>query len=334
MSNRRKLLLGLLGIVAVLASGGARAEKAKLVVGTQDAAFPQVVQASHVLDGAPYEVQWAVLPGPAAQLAALYSRATDVGLMGDTSLVIEQGRAKAEWTAETIPLQIVAGWRNPDKEHYPPIVTVVRGEANVNGLADLRGKRWGNNFGGFNYAQFLLSRIKAGLKANEIESVQLVDANATGAAFNAGRVDVFSGSLWAVKESIDKGKARVLLTSDQLDIPALTVFTARTDVIRDPQKSNVLRDFLERVSKHWTWYAAHVDEVATIWHEKIKQTPERSDFNAHNGLSIFYPLDDALIAREQKIADTLLGTGDIARKIDVSIEFARQFNTATVPVTQ
>jgi sulfonate transport system substrate-binding protein len=332
----RQIVIGLITASAVLLASLAAnaADRTKLVVGTQDAAFPQVVLASKVLDGAPYDVEWAVLPGPAAQLAALYSKATDVGLMGDTSLVIEQGRAKTDWTANNLPLQIVAGWRNPDQANYPPIVTAVRNDAGINSLADLRGKRWANNFGGFNYAQFLLSRIKAGLKTNEIESVQLVDSNASGAAFNAGRVEVYSGSLWSVKESIDKGKAHIILTSDQLEIPALTVFTARSDVIRDPAKNKALYDFLSRVRQQWVWYQTHIDVVTAIWHEKIKQTAERSDFNARNGLSVFYPLDDSLIAREQKIADTLAASGDIAKQIDVGVEFARQFNGATVPPAQ
>jgi sulfonate transport system substrate-binding protein len=335
MMGRALAIGAMMASLVTAASGAAMAgDRVKLVVGTQDPAFPQIVIASNVLDGAPYDVEWAVLPGPAAQLAALYSKATDVGLMGDTSLVIEQGRAKTDWTAETIPLQIVAGWRNPDKANYPPIITAVRNDAGIETLVDLRGKKWANNFGGFNYAQFLLSRIKAGLKANEVQSVQLVDTNASGAAFNAGRVEAYSGSLWAVKESIDKGKAHIILTSDQLDIPALTVFAARSDAIRDPDKSKAIYDFLDRVRKQWSWYDTHVDAVTKIWQEKIKQTPEKSEFNARNGQSVFYRLDDQLIAREQKIADVLAASGDIAKKIDVSIEFAKQFIGATAPLSQ
>jgi sulfonate transport system substrate-binding protein len=74
--------------------------------------------------------------------------------------------------------------------------------------------------------------------------------------------------------------------------------------------------------------------VAKIWQDKIKQTAEKSNFNARNGLSVFYRLDDDLIAREQKIADVLTASGDIPKKIDVSVEFAKQFNGATVPVSQ
>ena len=41
-------------------------------------------------------------------------------------------------------------------------------------------------------------------------------------------------------------------------------------------------------------------------------------------------LDDALVAREQKIADVLFEAGAIPRKIDVNVEFYRGFNAATV----
>ncbi len=82
-----------------------------------------------------------------------------------------------------------------------------------------------------------MSRIKAGLKVTDIEPVQLVDTNAAAAAFNTGRVDVFSGGLGPVKESVDRGEAKVLILSDDLEIPSLTVFTARGDVIRDEERA-------------------------------------------------------------------------------------------------
>ncbi len=89
------------------------------MVGTQDIGIQETVIASGVLDGLPFDLQWAVLPGPAAQLSGLYAKSLDVGLMGDTSLIIEQGRSKFDWTLENAPLQIVAGWRNNDR-NYPP----------------------------------------------------------------------------------------------------------------------------------------------------------------------------------------------------------------------
>ncbi|MFG1477965.1 ABC transporter substrate-binding protein [Xanthobacter sp. V4C-4] len=326
-SLTRRLVLA---ATLVLAAGPAfaQAEKVKLLVGYQDLTVPSTVEASKVLEGAPYEVQWVILPGPAAQLSALYSKNIDVGHMGDTSLIIEQGKAKEDWKAENPPLQIVAGWRATDAK-YPPIVTVARADAGINTPADLRGKKWAYNFGGFNYLQYVLTGLKAGLTPKDYEPVQLGDQNATAAAFNSGRVDAYSGSIAPVAEGIEKGTAKVIVTSDDLAIPALNVFTARGDVLKDPAKTAALADFLARVRAHWDWYGKHLDTVEQIYIDKVKQTPTRAKLTALYQNATFQPLDDALAQREQKIADILFEAGAIPKKIDVNVEFNRAFNAAT-----
>ncbi|KXU91489.1 nitrate ABC transporter substrate-binding protein [Caballeronia megalochromosomata] len=326
----RKRLIALFAASLFAVSASAFAEEPlTLTIGTQDAAWPLIVEASHVLDGAPYKVKWAVLTGPAAQLSALYSKVLDVGLMGDTSLIIEQGNARAPWTPESAPLQIVAGWRNPDSS-YPPIVTVVRKDADVKNLADLRGKTWGYNFGGFNYLQYVLSYNKADLRPKDFQGVKFGDGNVSASAFNAGQVAVYSGGFGPVKETVDKGDARVVIKSDELDIPALSVFTARTEVLRDPAKSQALGDFLGRLKHSWTWWAQNVPAVEKIYLEKMKQSPARAKFSAENGRSVFYPLDKQLVVREQRIADTLYRSGDIKNKIKVDVEFNPVFDAQAV----
>lgn len=312
------------------ASAAAQAKKVSLLWGYQDAAMPALVEASKVLEGTPYDFQWVVLAGPAAQLSALYSKAIDVGHMGDTSLIIEQSRAKTEWTEENAPLQIIAGWRNLDAK-YPPIITVARTSSGVTTLADLKGKKWGNNFGGFNYLQYVLSYLKGGLTPKDFEGIQFGDAQASSAAFISGRVDAYSGGTVTVAEAIQKGDAKVIVTSDDLDIPALGVFTARGDVIRDPAKSEAVRDLLSRLQKYWVWYAANLDKVEQIYIERIKQTPSRAKLSTEFGKASFRPLDDDLVRREQRIADVLLEAGAIPRKIDVNVEFSRKYNSVTVP---
>lgn len=334
LPTRRRLLAAgaalAIGAVAgpAAAQSPAKPERVKLLVGYQDLTVPSTVTASKVLEGAPYDVEWVILPGPAAQLSALYSKNIDVGHMGDTSLIIEQGKAKDDWTAENPPLQIIAGWRASDVK-YPPIVTVVRADAKIDTPADLRGKKWAYNFGGFNYLQYVLTGLKAGLTPKDYEPVQLGDQNATAAAFNSGRVDAYSGSIAPVGESIEKGVAKVLVTSDELNIPALNVFTARGDVLKDPAKRAALADFLSRVRTHWTWYADNLDEVTKLYEEKVKQTPARAKLTTVYQKASFKPLDEDLVKREQKIADILFEAGAIPKKIDVTPEFYRGFNAAT-----
>ncbi|MEH1789171.1 MAG: hypothetical protein V7L23_27230 [Nostoc sp.] len=40
-------------------------------------------------------------------------------------------------------------------------------------------------------------------------------------------------------------------------------------------------------------------------------------------------IDDELVKRQQRIADILLESGDITKKIDVGIELSRKFNSVT-----
>jgi sulfonate transport system substrate-binding protein len=337
MAIARRHLIASVGAVAagmsmpaIVRSASAATSRIRLVVGTQDIGLQQTVIASKVLDGAPFDLQWAVLQGPAAQLSGLYSKAIDVGLMGDTSLNIEQGRAKFDWTEDTAPLQIVAGWKNINPA-FPATLTAARTSANVSTLADLRGKKWAYNFGGYNYVEYLLSVAKAGLTLKDIQPVQLTDGYATAAAFNAGRVDLYSGQPGPIMQSLQSGKGRVLLISDDLDIPGLTTFAARRDVIQDYDKSVALWDFLNRVRQHWTWYSHNLDAVQKIYVEKLDQTPDLAKYSAAYGESRFRPLGDRLMRSEQKVADVLFHNGAIPKHVQVEVEFSDKFNTATVP---
>ncbi len=326
-------LLRRLALFSVALAAPAHAARLKLLIVFQDQTIPKTVEASHVLHGTPYDVQSVRLAGPAAQLSALYSKAIDIGHMGDTSLIIEQGRHQTPWTASTAPLRIIAGWRSNDTE-YPPIVTVARTEAHITTPADAKGHRWAYNFGGFNYLQFVLSVLKGGLKEEDIDTVRLGDQNATAAAFLSGRVDLYSGASAAVADALAKGTAKLVLTSDQLDIPALGVWTARGDVLRDPAKHEAIADFLGRVQKYWSWYAQHPDEVQKIYTEQLKMSPTLARYNVSYLKATFQPLDDGLVKREQHIADVLQQAGAIPKTIDVNVEFARDFNVNTVPQTK
>lgn len=307
----------------------AQGAKPKLIVGTQDAGFPHIAEASGVYKDAPYEVEWAVLPGPAAQFPALYSKSVDIGWLGDTSLILEQAKSTTPWTADSAPLRIVAGWRNFDPQ-FRQLVTVVRNSANVNSLADLRGKKWAFNYGGINHLQYVLSLVKAGLLESDIEPVQLGDGFQAAAAFNAGRTDVYSGDFVRVKEVVDKGEARILLNGDDLGIPGLTVYATRQDVLQDPARKKQLADFLERGRKLWSWYGANLPIVEQIYVDKVKYTPEKAKAQAGRNNSVFVPIDAKLLKEEQNIANVLFERGFIKNKVDVNAGFSGDYNSFTV----
>ncbi|MFG1212419.1 hypothetical protein V5F72_06935 [Xanthobacter flavus] len=324
----RRTLLAATGALLLpgLGAGRAGAADASLKVGYQDSTLPELARASGVFEGAPYTVEWVVLPGPAAQLTAAYSRAIDLAHLGDTSLIIEQGKSADGWAGGP-PLQIIAGWRNLDAR-YPRIVTAVRTRTGAKTAAELKGLKWGFNFGGLNYVQYLLARRAGGLTTADIDPVQFGDGNAAATAFNADHVDVYSGLGALVGEAVEKGQARIVLTSDDLDIPALGVFAARTDAIADPARRAVLHDFVGRLARYFAWYADNLDAAERIYIDRVKQSPARARYYVEFGKARLRPIDAELIRREQKIADALLEAGAIPRTIDVSSEFNTTFNAA------
>jgi len=327
-----RLVLG--GALALSFAGAATAQapRTKLVVGTQDPGFPAIVEASDALKDAPFDLEWAVLVGPTPELAALHSGSLDVAWLGDTSLILEQSRSAKDWTAETAPFRIVAAWRNTDPAYRKTSdVTAVRNSANIKSLADLRGKTWAYNVGGVNHLVYALSVLKAGLTEKDVESVILGDGHQAAAAFNSGKTDVYSGDYVRVKESLDKGEARVLLDSDELNIPGLTVFAARKDVLADPAKSAALGDFLSRVRNTWTWYRANLPVVEKIYVEQVKFTPDKAKAQAGRNQGEFQPLGAALLGRQQEIADILFANGIIKKKVDVAAGYTDQFAKETAP---
>lgn len=326
------LVLGSALALAIAGAAGAETARPKLIVGTQDPGFPAIVEQSGVLKDAPFDLEWAVLVGPTAELAALHAGSLDVAWLGDTSLILEQSRSAQDWTVQNAPFRIVAAWRNTDPAYRKTTDgTTVRTSAGIKDLSGLRGKKWAFNAGGVNQLVYALSVIKAGLTEKDVEPVILGDGHQAAAAFNSGRTDVYSGDLVRVKESLDKGEARVLLDSEELNIPGLTVFAARRDVLADPVKSAAVGDFLSRIRQSWGWYRANLPAVEQIYVEKVKFTPEKAKAQAGRNQGEFQPFDAALLGRQQEIADILFANGIIKKKVDVAAGYTDQFAKQTSP---
>lgn len=312
------------GVLAGCASGDNG--EPKLVIAYQDNGIPALIKQSGVLDGADYDVKWAILAGPAANLSALYGKTIDVGHMGDTSLTIEQANAAADWTAQSAPLKIVAGWRNDFDPRYAPLVTAVRTSAGIDNPAELRGHSWGYNFGGYNHAQYLVSLAQSKLHESDIKPVKFNDGNASAAAFNSGQVDVYSGSQAAILDSLNHGDAKILLSDRDTRIPALNVWTARSDVLADPAKDKSLRDFFGRLAQFWGWYEQNPDAVKKTLKSTLKLTDTRTEFEYRVRSGGFRRLDADLVREEQAVADQLSAGGVVKKKVNVAAEYDPRYN--------
>lgn len=318
-----------LGLTACGSADGATGDKkTTLKISYQDTAFPALIEASGVLDGADFDVEWVNLTGPAANLQALYSKAIDLGHMGDTSLTIEQANSKLEWTKDNAPLEIVAGWRNGFDPEYSPLVTAVRTDSGIKDIKGVKGHTFGFNFGGYNHAQYLVSLVQAGLTDKDIKPTQFADGATSAAGFNSGQVDAYSGAHGAILSSLASGDAKIILDDSDTKIPALNVWTARKDVLDDEAKDEALQDFFGRVSGYWDWHDEHPDEVKAILKKQLKVDDTRADFEYEVRRGRFRAFDDGLLAEEQAVAQTLYDGKAITKLPDVTIEYDPRYNEA------
>jgi len=304
-----------------------------LKISYQDTAFPALIEASGVLKGAPFDVEWENLTGPAANLQALYAGAIDLGHMGDTSLTIEQANASSDWTKDNAPLAIVAGWRNNYDPKYEPLVTAVRTSANIDTLADLKGHSWANNFGGYNYAQYLVSLVKAGLTEDDIQPKQFADSATSAAAFDDGQVDVYSGSHASILPALQSGDAKILLDDKDTAIPALNVWATTRADLNDPKKDAALKDFFQRMSGYWAWHDSHESEAESIIEKQLKVDATRAAFEYQVRSGAFWQFGTTLIKEEQAIAQTLYDGKAIDKLPDVSVEFDPRYNDVQKAIT-
>lgn len=332
-------------IAAVLAATGLAAcgsddssasgtDRTVLKISYQDVAFPALIKASGVLDGAKFDIEWSNLTGPAANLQALYSGAIDVGHMGDTSLTIEQANSKTDWTKDNAPLEIVAGWRNGYEPEFDPVVTAVQAKAEISSIADLKGHTWGYNFGGANHAQYLVSIVKAGLTEKDVKGTKFADGATSAAAFNDGQVDVCSGTQAAIHARVAAGDAKILLTSADTGVPALSVWTATKKVLDDPEKDAALADFFSRLSGYWAWHDKNPDQVKQILKDQLKVDDARADFEYEVRSGAFRTFDEGLLGEEQAVAQALFDGGAIPKLPDVKIGFDGRYNDEQKAITE
>jgi sulfonate transport system substrate-binding protein len=313
-------------LLLLLQGVGVAHAEAVLNIAFQDAGFPALLKESGVLKEVPFRINWVLLTGPAANLSALYSGAIDVGHMGDTSLTMEQANARTEWTSANAPLKIIAAWRSEHDKRYPTLVTAVRVTSNINDLKSLKGKKWSYNYGGYNYAQYLVSLAQANLQDKDIKPLKFADGSSSAAAFSSGQSDVYSGGLGPIFQSIQKGEARILQTDLDTGIPALHVWAARKSVLDDPGKTRILEVFFDRAKEYWKWHDTHRAEAIDVLKNTLKLTQERAEVEYHLRSGAFRRFDEELFKKEQAVANTLLEAGIIKKKVDVRIGFDSRFN--------
>lgn len=322
MRHAFKVLTALL----MMAPVPALAELPILRVSVQLKDYIETWELSGVSKDAPYRLEWSVLGTATDETASLLARTTDVALgEGTVSVTLQHGGSSQSWADGKAPVAIVGAFVPRDPVNYKSMITIVRVDSPIKTAADLKGKSLTFKKGGNMYTQSVLAVKKGGLKFSEVTPVDLSPPDGL-VAFRSGQVDVLTNSPGQVKSLIDDGKARILLSNTDVGFPAGIATVVRTADLKDPARTALLRDFVQRIRLWNDWKANHPNEVQKVLEASLHLRPEVAAFQARADVNDQVVVDETFLASEQLIADALAEAGGIPKTIDVHRQYDLRFN--------
>lgn len=249
-----------------------------------------------------YSVVWTEFPSGPPLLEALNVGSIDFGIAGETPPIFAQ--------AAGAPLVYLA--------YDPPAprgeAILVPKDSALKSVADLRGKKVALNKG--SNVHYLLVRAleQAGLKYGDIQPVFLAPADAL-AAFTRGAVDAWV--IWDPYEAAAEAAtgARILADGTGLVANHQFYFSSKKFLTNDGKAVDVV---LEALNDADDWTRNHIDEVAEQLSPSIGLPASVLAVSLKRESYGILPINNEVIASQQRIADTFAALGLIPKPIHVS----------------
>ncbi|VIO79906.1 Putative aliphatic sulfonates-binding protein [Bradyrhizobium ivorense] len=300
-------------VAAALALAGLDVAAAQtLRVGDQKGNSQAVMEAAGVLKDVPYKIEWKEFAAAAPLLEALGAGAIDTGLVGDAPFTFA--------AAAKIPVKAIAAVR----QSRGGLAIVVPENSAIRRFDDLRGKKIATGRGSIGH-QLILAALEArGWQASDVQIVFLAPSDAK-VAYTQGSVDAWSTWEPYVSQEEVLFKSRLVITADGLT-PGLGFQVATPNAIQD--KRAQLEDFVRRLAAARAWSQGNVESYAATW-GKLMNIPPAVPLNWLARAKIrIAPIDDGVVADEQKTIDLYDRWGLIRQKVNAAEIVDRSFGAA------
>jgi sulfonate transport system substrate-binding protein len=283
-----------------------------LRVGDQKGNSQAVMQAAGALKDVPYQIEWKEFPAAAPLLEALGAGAIDTGLVGDAPFTFA--------AAANVPVKAIGTIR----QSRDGLAILVPRDSKIHSFEDLRGKKIATGRGSIGH-QLILAALEAkGWSPSDVQIVYLAPSDAK-VAYTQGSVDAWSTwEPYVSQEEVLFQSVRVI-TAEGIT-PGLGFQVASPDAIRD--KRPQLEDFLRRLTAARAWSLSNVNAYAETW-GKLMGIPPAVPLNWLSRAKIHVaPIDDGVVADEQKTIDLYFRAGLIKQKLNAADIVDRSFADA------
>ncbi|WP_085316056.1 ABC transporter substrate-binding protein [Derxia lacustris] len=305
---RRRLLTGLGLLPAALACGKAAAQgRTELRVGDQKGFMRTVLEAAGVADNLPFDIRWYEFPAAAPLLEALNAGAVDIGPVGDAPLIFA--------LASGAKLKAFAARRSDPSA----IAIVAKAGSPLTDAASLKGRSIATGRGSIGHFVALAALKAAGLKPDDVTFRFMLPSDAK-LALHTGAVDAWS--TWdpyvAIAETLDH--AKVIATGRGLSA-GLSFLVATEPALRD--KARALVEFRQRLQLASTWSLDHLDSYAQAFGQAVGIPAEAARLTVSRARAQWVEIDPAVVAEQQRTADTYFDTGLLTQRVTAAPSFAQ-----------
>lgn len=306
------MMRGLLTIGILLSAIASAGAQTTLRVGDQKGNSQAVMEAAGVLRDVPYKIEWKEFPAAAPLLEALGAGAIETGLVGDAPFTFA--------AAANVPVKAIAAIRQTGDG----LAVLVPKDSPIRDFEGLKGKKIATGRGSIGHQLILAALESRGWSPGDVQIVFLAPPDAK-VAYTQGSVDAWSTWEPYVSQEEVLFQSRQVITAEGLT-PGLGFQVASPNAIRD--KRPELEDFLRRLTAARAWSQTNVGAYAETW-GKLMNIPPAVPLNWLSRARIrIAPIDDGVVADEQKTIDLYFRSDLIKQKLNAADIVDRSFAEA------
>lgn len=278
-------------------------ERVTLRVGVQKDGIRAVLKESGQLDGIDYDVKFSTFQFGPPLVEAAGADKIDLAWVGSTPPIF--GAAAGS------NFKIIAAVKERDAQENSLLVP--KG-SKITGPEQLAGKKVAVAKGSSAHGFLLNALERTGVDSSKVKLVFLPPADGL-AAFKGGNVDAWV--VWdpfTIQAEQDAG-AKALIGGEP-DEAGLGFEIASAKALEDDAKRAAINDYVNRLSRAWQWAGENPDKWAKAWSADTKLPASVTEKAARVKASDIVPIDDAIIERQQKLADLLTEQKVLPGKVD------------------